>query len=281
MSYASYTYAASQGRVRAMPNCGGHAIVEEYEGHWDARGPYPLFCCSNLFGVWEDLANMTDLVSFVGVTFGTTAEVLQVIFDHVRSFKRVYLVNKGDLKISKHHRYYVKQAKKNVSVEVGGSVVEWKRLYGCLGERHDLRYAMDFDLQFETPGLVVFTAKADGRVVGMHLWFEDGPVAYSHLAACDRRGYELMAAYALHDAAIEHLTADCLYLGGPAGYPPDYDDGLARFKRGWASREGETFLVGRVLKPDVYRELSKGKECDWFPRYRFCAKISGQVQSAR
>ena len=57
-------------------------------------------------------------------------------------------------------------------------------------------------------------------MVGLHLWYVQGDVAYGHLGATSQLGYELMASYALYAFAIEQLRAEVrwLALGGAAGH---------------------------------------------------------------
>ena len=55
----------------------------------------------------------------------------------------------------------------------------------------------------------MFKAQAEGHIVGLHLWYVQGDVAYGHLGATTTRGYELMASYALYWHAIEQLRIEC------------------------------------------------------------------------
>ena len=73
----------------------------------------------------------------------------------------------------------------------------------------------------------------------MMLWFEDPPNADYHLGAFSREGYEVSASYALFVVALEHLRGHrvrWVHLGGAPG--TGSEDGLMRFKRGWASGSG-------------------------------------------
>ena len=153
---------------------------------------------------------------------------------------------------------------------------DWVRLYGTLGRRkglHGIRAfsSESFREQLSLPGTMLFTATANGKTVGAHWFYLDGEVAYSHLAAFDDVGYRVGASYALQWAAIEHLggIAAWLDLGGAPGVGDNANDGVARFKRGWATHTTEAHLCGRILDRDAYTALAAGSEgADYFPAYR-------------
>jgi lipid II:glycine glycyltransferase (peptidoglycan interpeptide bridge formation enzyme) len=80
----------------------------------------------------------------------------------------------------------------------------------------------------------MFRAMSQGKTVGAHLWYMQGEVAYSHLAASTEQGYRVMASYALYSCALGYFAGKVrwLDLGGGAGVRSDDEDGLSRFKRG-------------------------------------------------
>ena len=131
-----------------------------------------------------------------------------------------------------------------VCAEPSDHLADWNRLYDELIVRHGLvgihAFSSEaFRRQFEVPGLVALRAESEGLTVGMTLWFEDPPNAHYHLGAYSKKGYEVSASYALVGAALEHLGergVRWVDLGGPAGSGPA-EDGLVRFKRGWANEE--------------------------------------------
>ncbi len=54
-------------------------------------------------------------------------------------------------------------------------------------------------------------------------------------------------------------------LGGGVGAR---DDGLVRFKRGWATEERVAHLCGRILDRAAYERLTRSGTFGWFPAYR-------------
>jgi hypothetical protein len=83
-----------------------------------------------------------------------------------------------------------------------------------------------------------------------------------------------MASYALYWYAISHFRERVrwLDLGGVAGLSEGApEDGLQRFKAGWATGTRPSFLCGRVLQPSVYADLATKRgiaESSYFPAYR-------------
>lgn len=254
--------------------------------HHDAMGPYPLFVCQDWSKLEEDLEDLQkDLVSLTVVTdsFGDYDENLlhRCFPDKMIPFKEHFVTDPASPSISKHHRYYTRKAQEKVHVEECPEPLqfldEWVNLYAELAQRHGLAGIQAFSResfaqQLKVPGLVMLRAVSEGEVVGMHLWYASGEVGYSHLAASSERGYELMASYALHGAAIERFAGKLRWLdfGGGAGVG-ESASGLSRFKKGWATGSRIAYLCGRVLDPKSHARLSGrlgNPITDYFPAYR-------------
>ncbi len=112
-----------------------------------------------------------------------------------------------------------------------------------------------------------------GNIVGAHLWYMQGDVAHSHLAAFSPQGYDLMAAYALYWFALETFAGKARWLnfGSGAGIGAQGSDGLTKFKKGWASETRMNYFYGRILDQDKYAGLvaARGQPGEgYFPAYR-------------
>ena len=159
---AGYTHPAYAGSLSefgepiALPHSGGWLLERTVPGtdHRDARGPYPLFCCTN----WKELGRDLDalrgrLISSVVVAdpFGAYDEaILQSSFDRVIPFKSHFVV---DLERSRplgtaHHRYYARRALRNLAVEVcsqpQSNLAEWIALYSQLSSATHLPASKHF-----------------------------------------------------------------------------------------------------------------------------------------
>jgi hypothetical protein len=251
-------------------------------------GCYPLFTCLDWRRLYLDLDAIRgdDLVSVTLVTepFGEYDEAyLRRCFPAlVRPFKEHYVVDLGRPRVSKHHRYYARRALREVTVEVCVEperlLDEWTGLYAHLCARQHLAGIKAFSRpafarQLRIPGLVVLRGTAGGSTVGAHLWYVQGEVAHSHLAAFSAQGYELMAAYALYASAIEHFAGQVrwLALGAGAGARGNDRDGLSWFKRGWSTGTRPVYLCGRVFSPECYAEAAAARGISttgYFPAYR-------------
>ncbi len=251
-------------------------------------GCYPLFCCRDWTQLSHDLADLAgQLVSFTIVTdpFGEySLGDLHRAFDVVRPYKRHYVTDLASVSVprSRHHRRNTARAVHAVTMdrvdEPTRLTDQWVELYGQLVERHHLTGLHAFsrrclERQLMVPCLRMFSARAEGHVVGLHLWYVQGDVAYGHLGATCALGYELMASYALYAFAIEQLRPEArwLALGGSAGTADDESiDGLGRFKQGWATETRQAYICGKVLQPDAYQRLAGEAHArqGYFPAYR-------------
>jgi Acetyltransferase (GNAT) domain len=293
--YLHRAYAESFAEIatpRELPHCGGWLLERAIPGSnlRDGMGCYPLFACRDWHHLPTDLQVLADrLVSLCLVTdpFGDfTEEDLRRWFDVVVPFKQHYVADLSrplDELIAKRHRRNTARALKGLRLDTCQEPIrmldEWVGLYGHLVDRHRITGVQAFsraafEKQLAVPGLMMFSASVNGSVVGLHVWYIQGEVAYGHLGATSARGYELMASYALYSYAIEQMRgrARWLDLGSSAGAPDDdTGTGLRRFKAGWATGSRQTYLCGRIFQPEAYARLVAAKgiaSTSYFPAYR-------------
>ena len=281
------------GTPRELPRCRGWILERHIPGfpHQDAMGCYPLFACQDWSKVHLDLDEIEDgdivSLALVADPFGEYDEVYlhRCFKDLVLPFKDHFVV---DLRrpmndfVSQHHHYYAQRALKKVIVETCSDPArlldEWAKLYATLIKRHKLRGIKAFSRtafarQLSIPGLVFFRAVSEGITVGAHLWYVQGEVAYSHLAAFSPVGYELMVSYAIYWSAIAYFTRKVrwLDLGAGAGVKRGGIDGLSQFKRGWSTGTRPAYFCGRIFNRERYGEIVEIRgisATDYFPAYR-------------
>ncbi len=291
--YKHPSYAASLshlGEPLKLPRCGGWVLRRTIGGseRQDAIGPYPLFACDDWSQIGRDVRELRELVSLTLVAdplAPVRPEELRRSFGRVRAFKEHFVVDLGrppNAFMSPHHRRNVRKALSAVDVERSAApethLTEWLRLYRCLAERRGVRGAAAFPegalgAQLRVPGIDVFRAVANSRTVGMSLWYRQDNAGYYHLGACDERGYRLRASHALMWAALEHFKSEVAWLdlGGGPGSRAASEDGLVRFKRGWATGTRTAYLCGEVFDEAAYRSLvheTQTEGADYFPQYR-------------
>jgi hypothetical protein len=292
------------GQPRNLSACGGWLIERTIPGseQRDAMGCYPLFDCD----AWErlpiDLAGMAgDLVcvTLVSDPFAAVSEAdLRQWFDVVIPYKQHYvtdLMRTPEDIVQGQHRRNTRTAMRRVEVAACEMPMErldeWCELYGHLIERHGISglrafSRAAFEKQLGVPGLTMLRASVDGETVGLHLWYECDEVAYGHLGATSERGYEHMAAYALYWNAIQYFRDRVRWLdlgASPGVSAVAADDGLSRFKAGWATDTRPTFVCGRVLQPTAYAELAMKAgttHSRYFPSYRHSEFASTDAQLA-
>lgn len=257
-------------------------------GYSDAMGCYPLFMCQDWTNLAVDLGELENSLvslSLVADPLGAhTPKLLKDCFPDVCfPFKEHYVVDLTRVPeeyVSAHHRRNARNGLKKVTVEICTNPLnhfdDWVRLYRVLVARHGIRGFADFSeetlqQQLQVPGLVFFRAAYEGKTVGALLWYWQGDKGYYHLAASDEVGYTLNASYALFWTAITYFADEglrWLVLGSGPGPQCKASNGLARFKRGWATGTRTAYFCGRILNPDRYGVLSKGRGSDYFPVYR-------------
>jgi hypothetical protein len=154
----------------------------------------------------------------------------------------------------------------------------WCDLYAQLGERHAIsgpalfsRRAFARQLGM-TNALVLRAATSAGVTAGLQIWLTDDTKAWHHLSAYSRDGYRSGgASYAMVAAALQELRSRGLKvadLGAGAGLADAPDDGLSRFKKGWATHTAPAWLCGAVLDRERYADLSLEPDTGFFPAYR-------------
>ena len=304
--YASSEYAhtcAHLGRVRVLPRSGVSVLVRDIDVPFaasDACGPYPLLRTMHWDALADDLTDTHDLLSFVAVVdpFSTPASrVLEQVFpDHRVAFK-AHAIAKLDAHaplahVHADHRRKARRAARLLELEVASDATQhadaWVRLYAALRARHGFTGAADLTAaalaaQLALPGMLAVVARAGDAVVSMSLWLIDGATAHYHLGASEPRGYAAHASYGTFARAFEVLAergVEWVDLGGAAGdgdlragRDAGHDDGLARFKRGWATGERTAWLGGRILDRERYALLAKHHDdARYFPAYR--AKVA-------
>lgn len=297
MGYTSPFYAESLsefGVPRVLPSSKGVILQRQVPGfpYTDAMGCYPLFACNDWSQLQDDLDQLeNELISISLVTdpFGDydLAYLKHCFRDKVGPFKEHFVVDlSGDMKsyVHPHHRRNASQALRVIDVERCAEpmlfIDAWHDLYANLIHRHSIKgfaaFSRDsFAAQLKVPGLIVFRAVREEQIVGMIVWYQQGDVAYYHLAAYSDLGYSLGASFALFWYAIDYFSASglrWLNLGAGAGLNGNGTDGLSRFKRGWSNGATRTaYFCGRILSRDKYAEVVKAKNncsTEYFPAYR-------------
>jgi hypothetical protein len=252
-------------------------------------GCYPLFACRDWSELESDLSKLdNDLIAVSLVTdpFGDyDEELLRHVFkDRCFAFKEHYvadLCNSREDVVSRHHRRNAQWSLEQVSVRICSEPDNYLdavwRLYENLIARHDIRGIQRLSRgilakQLVVPGTTVLCAEHDGNMVGMTIWYEYGDTAYYHLGASSDAGYALKASFALFWTAWAHFAGRLrwLSLGAGAGVTAR-EDGLSRFKKGWATGTRTAYFCGCILDPTRYDAICRYASVrtrNYFPAYR-------------
>jgi hypothetical protein len=292
LGYLNPGYALSLGEFgvpRELAGSGAWILTRQIPSaaELDGMNAYPLLFCQNWQALEADVRELRGLVSMTAVTdpfAEATPSDLSRAFPHLVSpFKEHFVIELRRASPSRHHRAGVKYALRRCRIEIMDQPVawidDWHRLYGELVRRKEMRDSRAFsraafERQLDLPGCVGIAAVAGNRRVSMSLWFAMGEVVYYHLAASDEDGYAASASYALVDAAIGTFSergARYLSIGAGAGVAVEREDGLTRFKEGWATGTRATYLCGRIYQRETYERLRRRAVVSsdpYFPEYR-------------
>lgn len=265
----------------------------------DGISPYPQFACDDWAQLPDDLDKLgTELVSFAAVTDpfgGWDEQILGEAFpDKLMLFKEHFCVDLSVAerdRITEHHRRAARKAESALHVVECGAPLDWHEtwcgLYAQLIARHQIIGMPAFSPegflhQLRIPGLRAFVALDGADAVGMTLWLERNGVYYYHLGAYSASGYEKRASYGIFAHALRRFAEEgrrWVSLGSGAGLRANTEDGLSRFKRGWATGVRPVWFGGRILDRSGYDALVRATRTvasTFFPAYR-----SGEFQTVR
>ncbi len=282
------TSLAEFGQPRRLPGSGAWLLVRPIpdSDRFDAMAGYRNLFCSNWLALGDDLDQAHDLVSVTAVTdpFAVVdLNSLRKAFpDVLRPYKESFVVDLRHPTPSTHHRSKARRWSREIEIHIdddpGRHLDDWERLYSDLRIRHRLTGLRAFSReafkkQLGTPGCVAFRAVQNGECVSMILWYLMEDVAHSHLTASSPLGYRLSATYVLIQRAIETFSKRGLLwlnLGSTAGETAQNDDGLTKFKAGWASGTRLSYLCGRIVDRPEYLGLAARSPgaTNYFPAYR-------------
>lgn len=293
LGYRHPDYASAFGELgtpRFLPHSGGWILQRDIPGasRTDAMGLYPVFACERLAALERDILELRhETPSPVSLLFitdpmdGIGALRSSSLFDVCRPFKTHYLT---DLEVarqpvaSRHHAYYARRAGREMDAEAVSDPLEhldeWCDLFDQLVARHGLRGFRCFSRGhfarvLSLPGVVMHRSRHNGVTTGAQILLIQDDVAHAHLAAFSDAGYALGASYLLDRFAQEALAGIVRYINWGGGTPSN--EGLARYKRGWANVERSSWLLGCILDREAYSRLSGRTAANgeaYFPAYR-------------
>ncbi len=297
LGYASMQYARSlenSGQPVFLPGSKSWILerpIMGFEPEYDAMGCYPMFCCGNFSMLEADIAALPKEVVSLALVMDpfapiSRAELARVFDATCYPFKTHFVVDlvPGTLdRVASNHARNARKALNTLEIrrieDPMMYLSRWNELYRVLISRHAVSgIAMfsdqSFRHQFMVPGLIAYGAFLGDRLIGMVLFYQMQDVIYYHLAAYDEDGYAGRASFGIFWKAIgDFIEKGCrwLNLGGGAGICEREDDGLTRFKRGWASASRSAFFCGKILNREKYDLLvgkSRVRNGDYFPLYR-------------
>lgn len=256
--------------------------------YYDAMGCYPLFQCQHWECLPDDLQALGngELVSLVMVSEPMLDNSMQHIFKHfdiAQPFRAHYFIDLErplEQSMARRHRRYVGKASKVLDIDIPEQPLtyldEWCGLYQLMMQRHNCNDIRAFSREsfrqlLSMPGVILFRALKNNQVVGAQIMVLSGEVGYFHLVGFTEEGYKNSVSYFLTWQAMVYFQGRCRFLNQGGGKSLEGNDGLSIFKQGWSTEQRMTYLLGAVLNPTIYTQLSSDdrlKQSNYFPRYR-------------
>jgi len=297
MTYFGYQYANSlndYGIPLFLPKSEGWILKRKIlnSEYFDGMGLYPFFGCNDWLNLEQDFQNLSEEIiclSLVTDPFGKyqKEELLEIFSAVCFPYKEHFVIDLNTdfrKKISQNHLRNIQKSEKKMTVEKieyqPEIVNDWSEMYENLINRHKIRGLLTFSKkifkqQLQLENTVIFRAIKEEKIIGMLIFVTDRKVAYYHLGAYSDQGYELGASFALFSQALNYFSNqgfDFIGLGAGAGSENDGNDGLTRFKKGWATGTKTVYFCGKIFNQKIYEKLRALKpeyeKTKYFPAYR-------------
>jgi Acetyltransferase (GNAT) domain len=286
--YSDPAYAAAFGcETLAVPEWGTPVLVRPIAGtsDFDACGCYPLAVLEARADIRGGLARLrrAGAVSVVLVPdplHGPPEETLRHGLPLYRPYKTHFLFDRSlpRRQFPLNHRKNIERAWQSceiVQISFAAILQDWIVLYRDVVRRQQIRGIANFSDGYfaalaSLPQLTALVALRAGKLAAASVWMCSNRVAYYHLGASSPEGYEMRASFGLIAAAIDRFPKfELIHLGGSPGMgADDANEGLRRFKRGFANREVMAYLGGAVLDQVRYDRLAAKIPTTFFPAYR-------------
>lgn len=297
--YAGRPYAETFGTpITALPESLGflQAIAVGATSFHDLRGSEPVFSCKNPLSLRADLAAVAAYDDAVTVTLvldpvadfslgelHAWSDCWQPLSDH-------FIIDLQKPNPSRHHRRQLRLAGR-AGIEIKQEMPpvnfldRWVDLYCQLEKKVSVREQSGrfwplstLKAQLLLAETIVFSAWHGENILGAD-WYmvEPSGCVRAHLSAYTQKGYSLAASYPMLEFAIKWFADQGYRLIDLGGVPSAHknDSGLYFFKNGWATHKRQRWLMGKILRPEVYNRLVTElcephpfPACSFFPAYR-------------
>lgn len=265
------------GEVRHLRRSGAWLLTRAIPGsdRSDALVGHPLLVCRDWQALPDELLQIAALADVVTISARTDplapvdeASLQQTFPDVLRIEAQHFVVDLPAFWPSREHRRAIRRAFELVEIDIEGSpagrLETWERLAaGPGGVMPDAgspalsRGALE--RQLAVPGCVGVTALAEDGPVAMAIVYLSGEDAHVHAVACDARGSESGARYALYAATVEEMAGRGLRrldLGPADALDADAAADAVRFMSGWTELTRPSYRCGRIVDRLAYDALA-------------------------
>jgi len=286
-------FASALGEAFQLERANGWVLKRQLgeDGGYDLISPYPSFAETDFAKINFDLASLMAEKKFVALTLRTDAlseaEVLstKAHWDWFKTFKTHHIT---DLSIdwrtsaARNALRYEKRARQTFQYEVSSTPSDYAKELHHLNQTILQRTTGSIQSQIELEtlkrqlgllGAVLIKATYDSGLQALGLFMQSDNKAYAYLLGCTNDAREDYVLYGLYGFALDLFSNRVRYVdfGAGPGMRDNIDHPVAKFKRLWTNKMAKSYICGKIIRDDIYRQLTKTSPVDhpdFFPGYK-------------
>ena len=258
-------------------------------GHYDLVFPYPMFAGRNFSAIGQDIRSLSqsDAVSMTirsDAFFEKTVSQTEAVWDWFRPFKTHHITNLSkpwrDKAARNAKRYEVRARRTFTFSEVLNPAFyasDLRRLNSIILNRKRVTNTSIIAetilrQQLGLSGARLFRASDSNGIQGLAFFMVTEKRAYAYMIGATDEARSNNVIYGLYGYALDSFqdAMDYVDFGGVPGTSDDQSHPIAQFKQLWTNETAQSFICGKVFRPDVYKNLSKAhptSHVNFFPAY--------------
>lgn len=257
--------------------------------HYDLVSPYPMFAGRNFSAIGQDIRSLseTDAVSMTirsDAFFEKTVGQTESVWGWFRPFKTHYITNLSkpwrDTAARNAKRYEERARRTFTFSEVLNPAFyasDLRRLNSIIvnrkrGTNTKIIAEKVLKHQLGLSGARLFKASNSNGIQGLAFFMVTEKRAYAYMIGATDEARSNNVIYGLYGFALDIFQneMDNVDFGGVPGTSDDQSHPIAQFKQLWTNETAQSFICGKVFRPDVYKKLSEAhptSHANFFPAY--------------
>jgi len=258
-------------------------------GHYDLISPYPMFAGRDFKSIAQDMRSLSQSGA-VSMTvrsdafFEKTVGETEPAWDWFRCFKTHYITNLSKPwreTAARNAKRYDDRARRTFTfsqiINPISHTSELRRLNRIIlnrtqGKAANVLAEKILSEQLGLSGAKLFRASDSNGIQGLALFMVTEKRAYAYMIGATNEARSNNVIYGLYGYALDYFQneVDKVDFGGAPGTLENQDHPIARFKKLWTNETAQSFICGKIFRPDVYQKLSEiypTGQTEFFPSY--------------